>query len=286
MPPYESSLNVAGVNFRIHSEEPLALNHRVRNFVGTCPGQTVDIICTCVEELPLPVGAPRSTGPNFEDYCAGKTQLRLTYSDMNFTEPICLMSCGEENRLLYCRKWEHFFRDLDAVFSRVMLEKLLIGQSRMVFHAALVDTAFGGLLFSGPSGIGKSTQADLWAEHEGGRIINGDKPILCRRDRWLGFGSPYAGSSACHVNETAPVRAIILLGQGPECTLTRLSPREAFPRLYEQTALHSWDDAFHGTACDMLVDLAQSVPVYRLVCTPDRAAVEILKAELLRKDVQ
>ena len=103
----------------------------------------------------------------------------------------------------------------------------------MILHASFVSTRYGGLLFSGVSGIGKSTQADLWQRYEGAELLNGDRTVLRRMDGvWTAFGSPYAGSSNCFVNESRPVRAIVLLSQGSACSLRRLSPAAAFRGLY------------------------------------------------------
>lgn len=149
----------------------------------------------------------------------------------------------------------------------------------MILHASFVSTRYGGLLFSGVSGIGKSTQADLWQRYEGAELLNGDRTVLRRIDGvWTAFGSPYAGSSNCFVNESRPVRAIVLLSQGSACSLRRLSPAAAFRGLYAGMTVNLWDDRYVARVCDLLAAL--DVPVYALTCTPDRAAVDCLKAEL------
>ena len=40
----------------------------------------------------------------------------------------------------------------------------------MPLHAALVEKDGYGVVFLGPSGMGKSTQAKLWVEHQGADI--------------------------------------------------------------------------------------------------------------------
>ena len=74
------------------------------------------------------------------------------------------------------------------------------------------------------------------------------------------------------------MRAIVLLSQGSRCSLRRLSPAAAFRGLYAGMIVNFWDDACVAQICDLLSSL--DVPVYSLTCTPDRAAVECLKAEL------
>ena len=55
-----------------------------------------------------------------------------------------------------------FFSETANCFSHIALEALLLQRDAMILHASFVSTRYGGLLFSGVSGIGKSTQAHLW----------------------------------------------------------------------------------------------------------------------------
>ena len=178
-----------------------------------------------------------------------------------------------------------YFSGSQSCFSHIALEELLLHWDRVILHASFVASPMGGLLFSGPSGIGKSTQADLWERYGTARLINGDRTILRPTGRgWLAYGSPYAGSSRCFVNERHPVRAIVTLEQGSACSLVRLPPAAAFQKLYAETTVNSWNTAFVEHVCSILTKLIAEVPVYRLVCTPDKTAVETLRAELLKGD--
>lgn len=154
-------------------------------------------------------------------------------------------------------------------------------ERRMMLHSACVDTPLGGLLFSGPSGIGKSTQADLWCRYAGGRLINGDRSILYRTDGgWKAYGSPYAGSSKCYVNESCRVRAILFLQQSSECRLRLMDTAEGFRRIFSCLTVNSWDSWFVSKACDFALEIAETMPVYEFSCTPSRNAVEMLRERL------
>lgn len=164
-------------------------------------------------------------------------------------------------------------------------EELLLSRKRMILHAALIDTQYGGILFSGPSGVGKSTQADLWISHAGAALINGDRPILGKTEAgWIGYGAPYAGSSRCYVNRNVPIKAIVMLQKGPECVLRRMEPKEALRGLYPEVLLNSWNPEYMVRASELIDALIRTVPVYQLICTPDIRAVEILKEELEKGD--
>lgn len=193
-------------------------------------------------------------------------------------------SDGSRILVQYLAKGRHCLETLGSSFFHLGLESLLISRDRLCIHAACIRTEFGGVLFSGPSGIGKSTQAALWQRYRGSRQINGDRPILAHaKDGWLAWGSPYAGSSNCHVNESCPVTAIIMLRQAGQCSLRRLPPSEAFRAIWPQLTMHSWDRRQIVDASALAIELTGSVPVYELSCTPNEEAVRALELGL-RKD--
>ena len=172
-------------------------------------------------------------------------------------------------------------RTIGNCFYHVGWESLLMHENRMVLHASCVDTALGGILFSGVSGSGKSTQADLWVRCENGRLINGDRTILHQKDgTWMGYGSPYAGSSECYVNEGVPVRAIVFPEKAESCSLDPIAQAAAFKRIFSGMTVNGWNPAFVDAACQFVEKLIQDVPVYLLKCTKDREAVETLKEAL------
>lgn len=191
---------------------------------------------------------------------------------------------GGNIRIECLPKGTRWVSELHNSFFCVDFESLLIHKNRMCLHAACVDTPLGGILFSGPSGIGKSTQAGLWCQHRGAKQINGDRPILSKeKEGWLAWGSPYAGSSKCHLNESCPVTAIVILQQAKECSLQRLSEKDAFRFVWSGLTIHSWDRNFVEKACDLTKELIETIPVFKFSCTPDENAVAYLEHELRKE---
>ncbi|WP_283230325.1 hypothetical protein [Fusibacillus kribbianus] len=186
----------------------------------------------------------------------------------------CLYLAGNESRIQYSRQ----FSDL------IGMETVFLQFHALMLHAAFVRWKHQGILFTAPSGTGKSTQAGLWEEYEHAEIINGDRAGLRLQDgHWESYGLPYAGSSGIYRNESAPAKAIIVLRQAKENKLRLLHPREAIMHLYPETAVHRWDKSFTETVVDLLASLTAMVPVYLLECRPDREAVELVK-NILEED--
>lgn len=165
------------------------------------------------------------------------------------------------------------------------LEEGLLENNAFMLHSSFVSWLGNGILFTAPSGTGKSTQADLWQQYEDAEIYNGDRTIVRKIDGvYHGFGSPYAGSSGIYRNETAPIRAIIVLTQAPENHIERLTGTNAFVPLYRETLMNTWNPAYMEKMADLLMDAASSIPIYHLACRPDQGAVDLVKKTLFQKE--
>lgn len=165
----------------------------------------------------------------------------------------------------------------DWFFGVSGLHKALLQRGGAILHAAYIDWNGQALLFTAPSGTGKSTQAALWAKHAGVEIVNGDR-VLVRQwnGQWYAFGYPCCGSSRICLNRTLPLRAIVVLQQGTENRVERLTAPQKIRALAAATEVYPWDNQEINRALDMAVLLAENVTVARLICRPDKEAVKTL----------
>ena len=150
-------------------------------------------------------------------------------------------------------------------------------------HCSFVLFQDKALLFTGPSGIGKTTQAELWRDYQGALIVNGDAALLRRMEEgWWAFGTPVHGSSPYCENRQAPMVGLVALEQGPENRLTRLDDFQALtsclPEFYRPQMDRETEEVFWNS----VDSLFREVPVYRLTCRPDREATELVKRELFK----
>lgn len=146
----------------------------------------------------------------------------------------------------------------------------------MPLHAALVEKDGYGVVFLGPSGMGKSTQAKLWVEHQGADFIIGDRPGLRRIDgRWIGFGMPWDGKDGIRQQKQVPIRALVSLEQAPENSIRRLTKQEAMIVLLNQVMMPMWDDAAMALLMPLMGQLATEIPFYHLRNLPNKEATEL-----------
>lgn len=170
----------------------------------------------------------------------------------------------------------------DNCFFHIEWETMMQLKRCAILHACAIDTMYGGILFSGKSGAGKSTQGELWHRYEGANVVNGDRTIIKKEgNMWYGYGSPYAGSSRYHKNMRTPIRAVVMLKQGHSNTIRRLRLEEVFRNIYTGLTISTWNPKCVETACDLAIELGVEIPVYEMECTPDKRAVELLKQTLL-----
>lgn len=183
--------------------------------------------------------------------------------------------------LRYLQSWQDRLLYSNNFFQKMGFENVLLRHGALLLHASYIETPRGALLFSGPSGIGKSTQAALWEQYTGAQLVNGDRVALRYTDSGVtAWGLPYAGSSSCYRNVTLPVLAIVRLEQAAENTLTRLSPAAAFRYLYEQTTVNTWDEEMVRLAAMRVGKVCENAPVYHYACTKGGDAVEMLRTAL------
>ena len=164
-------------------------------------------------------------------------------------------------------------------------ESLLKDHHGFMLHSSFIKWEGRGILFSAPSGTGKSTQADLWVKYENADILNGDKAGVRKQgDAWRAYGLPNAGSSEIYRNEWANLSMVVVLRQAKENKIRKMKPMEALSCLYQECVMHRWDKEFTETILDTLTEFVNEVPVYLLNCLPNQGAVELVKETILKEE--
>ena len=269
---------IADFTFRIQTDRPVKIGPNFAPFVAEPdPNPLEQAKLLCCERLPeVPAETVWEHNSGYAEV-GGQKRIyhRLTADD----EPYCVELFYEESdRVIYFDRKKNEFPDtMQKLFNGLEMEKLLLRHDAMILHSSLVRWQGKAILFSAPSGTGKSTQADLWETYMGSETLNGDRSILRKsQGRWTAFGLPYAGSSGIYRNESAPIAVIVLLEQGPENRIEPVGHAQALRKLIPEISKRDWDRNFMNRILDLLLELLDQVPVFRLVCRPDREAVELL----------
>lgn len=252
------------------------------------PAERADIrirYCVCAD-LPEPKGRLIYEDRKNRVYERGGEISRYTGNFNRIKELRAAGSClryGETDK----RNCELLMKNQDgltahSLFRSMGLEFLMALNRRIILHSSFIVWEGKGIVFSAPSGTGKSTQAELWRRYRPGtEIINGDRSILtCVGGTAQVHGLPLCGSSGIAGNGSFPLEAVVVLRQAKTNTVRRVGVREAVSLIYSECGLSLWDREASMNVLDVVSEIAETIPVYCLSCIPHSSAVDVMEREL------
>ena len=200
--------------------------------------------------------------------------------DVVFNVENCLMLTNKEYSIAY-------FQSADIEIYKTFLNYLFythaVQRHMIQLHSSLISTNNRGLMFLGPSGIGKTTQAELWNKYRDALIINGDIVFVQEtEDAFLGWGTPWHGSSPYCENTSVPVHAMIVLKQAPENSIRELTGFEKVSEVSNSVFYPRWLENGMELCLETLDHLLSKIPVYELSCRPDEDAVRLLEKTVFK----
>lgn len=145
-------------------------------------------------------------------------------------------------------------------------------------HSSMISYKDKAVLFLGPSGIGKTTQAELWNRYKGATIVNGDMNFIQEvNDKYWGWGTPWHGSSAYCKNMCIPVQALVIVKQDKKASIRYLEGEEKVQKVLANIIFPTWYDNGMDICLNILNHMLAVIPIYELSCQPNEEAVNILE---------
>lgn len=158
---------------------------------------------------------------------------------------------------------------------------IILKRDGIVIHASSIAYHGNGLLFSAPSGTGKSTHTGLWKKYYPDTVIlNDDTPAIRLREGtpWL-YGTPWSGKTELNCNENVQLKGIIFLRQSPVNRIEKLDIGRTMGYLINEIRLPLDKDLMDETL-RIVGDILEKVPAYILHCNMEREAVDLVKGTL------
>ena len=152
----------------------------------------------------------------------------------------------------------------------------IIDREGFFLHCSCLKYEDQAIVFTAPSGTGKSTHARLWRECFGEKVemINDDKPLVRKKNgKFIIYGTPWDGKHHIGNNISAPIGAVFFLEQAKENRADPLDGVTALTLLLQQTVIPETKGALQKLL-DMLSSLIETVPMYKLYCDISYTAVE------------
>lgn len=161
------------------------------------------------------------------------------------------------------------------------MEELTTENDCVIFHSSYINLNGKAIIFTGPCGIGKSTQADLWQKYRNTPIINGDKSLLyIENSVAMAGGLPFSGSSEYCDNLNLPIGAIVKLGKAKKNKANLETGFEAFNTILRSCYPVTYSQNLINRQIDFAEKFSEKVPVIHFECTPDESAVNYLEDKL------
>lgn len=155
----------------------------------------------------------------------------------------------------------------------------------MMLHASAVAVDGRAYLFSGPSGMGKSTHTRLWQQLHGedAKVFNDDKPALrCLDGVWYAYGTPWCGKDGINLNLKVPLAGICFLKRGEENSIRRLNTQEASFEIISQTIRRFRSAELLDEMLQIVERLVRDIPVFELTNKPELDAARLSYQAMLR----
>jgi len=156
----------------------------------------------------------------------------------------------------------------------LVLYYLTVKFEAIMIHASGILDGKKGRLFTGFSGTGKSTMANLWLK-SGSSVINDDRLII--RAAKTGFVIHNTPMFYADSPKVAPLHTINLIKHAQKNEVTRLNGANAVSGLMAYCIQHSYDQGYIEHHLDFLAGLCSQLPVYEVGFTPHLEIVGFIK---------
>ncbi len=162
---------------------------------------------------------------------------------------------------------------------RPALECFLARHGYVSLHGAAVEKDGQAVIFTGPSGVGKSARARAWTGNLGASLVSGDRPLV-RADSPEVLGMPWDGKERCFRNVRLPLKAICEVRRGKSFAARRLSMAQARRLLAQQSFLPMWDTETAAAQMANVFRMASSGRILRVFGGKEKEDAEDLYAAL------
>lgn len=180
-------------------------------------------------------------------------------------------------RILTNVNQKRMISQLQGVLGEIFFRNCLLQYEGIVIHAAAITCDNKGIIFSAPSGTGKTTQAKLWKKYMGAKIINADRPaIRTIEEVTYIYGTLWNGTSKEYTNARVRLHMIVMVEQSPTNEIIRLIGKEAVAKVMPRCFLPYCTHEIMDLALKNIEKIIGKTPVYLLKCRPDKEAVELV----------
>jgi hypothetical protein len=194
-----------------------------------------------------------------------------THSDI---QQVAILSADYSHWTLYYDANGQDAYPLKYPFGPIMLHYLTLKVDAVMMHASCAFDGRKGRMFTGFSGVGKSTMSKLWAQ-DGSRIINDDRLIIRRwGEIYKVYNTPMYYQD---IPKVARLDGIFLIRHYPENHIRRVKGAMAVSKVMAFSIQNNFDSHYVAQRLAFFSELSARVPVYELGFVPDATVVDFIR---------
>ncbi|XME03259.1 hypothetical protein QYZ88_003505 [Lachnospiraceae bacterium C1.1] len=199
----------------------------------------------------------------------------------DFTYYICDKKDSSYVKQFGANEYKEYMQGIVFNFLQQSFYNMILFENAMSVHSASVIYHDKALIFSAPSGTGKSTQAEKWMRLLGCECLDGDVTVCREIDgKFFVYGLPWCGSSGIYLNKKVEVGAFVFLKQASENTVRIPSVREKIGYVFSSTFSEGWNDEMNQKRSEITGKIIENTDIYEFACNLDDESVEVLRREI------
>ena len=173
-----------------------------------------------------------------------------------------------------------YFNDLNEaeyIYMGMIYLKIATNLKYFILHASSIIYKDIVIMFSAPSGTGKSTHSNLWLKYiDDTYKLNDDKTVISiNHDDIKAHGIPFSGSMQENTNQSKKIKAIVFIKQDIENKVVQLNAQDAILNLSRNMYRPNESKHWHQSL-DQMTYLVNQIPCYLLACNKNKEAVETI----------
>lgn len=170
---------------------------------------------------------------------------------------------------------DSFISPLSYPLGALILYYLTLNSNAFMIHASGVWDGETGRIFSGFSGVGKSTMAKIW-EEEGAHIVNDDRLIVREvNGEYFMYNTPMPYAD---LNKQAQVSKFYFPFHSKKNSAEKLSGTQALSQLMAFCFQHNYDKKYTEHLINQLERITQHCSTYKLGVVPTPSIIDYIRS--------
>jgi hypothetical protein len=170
---------------------------------------------------------------------------------------------------------DSFISPLSYPFGALILYYLTLNSNAFMIHASGVWDGETGRIFSGFSGVGKSTMAKIW-EEEGAHIVNDDRLIVREvNGEYFMYNTPMPYAD---LNKQAQVSKFYFPFHAKKNSAEKLSGAQGLTQLMAFCFQHNYDKRYTEHLITQLERIIQHTSSYKLGVVPTPSIIDFIRS--------